>query len=382
MKNVREEIFASAERIVIKVGSRLLIDENGVPSEERIRALVNEIDLLRRAGKEVILVSSGAIASGMSILKMTQRPKHLPELQLCAATGQSKLMSIYEKACVEHGFHCAQLLLMADDVRVRKRHLNLSHCLNAMLSRGVLPVINENDSLSVEEIRFGENDELAALVAMMSRSDLTVLMTSVNGLHTLDEKGVPHERISVVEEVTDKQMALAGGTDGNQMSTGGMHTKLNAAAMVNQVGESLWIIDGTDFKELRKMARGEDIGTVFPGKRDRMRTAKRWLAFFSETEGSIKVDDGAAVALCQQGKSLLPGGIHSVTGEFEEGDIVNILNLQGEVIAKGMSNYNAYDMQVIRGHQSSEIDNLLGCSANYNEAIHRDNLVMLIDGEN
>ena len=367
---------------MIKVGSRLLIDENGVPSEERINELVNEIGLLRQAGKQVILVSSGSIASGMSILGMTQRPKHLPELQLCAAVGQSKLMSLYETACVERGFHCAQLLLMADDVRVRKRHLNLSNCLNTMLSHGILPVINENDSLSVEEIRFGENDELAALVAMMSRSDLTVLMTSVNGLHTLDENGKPDERISVVEAVDDEHLALAGGTDGNEMSTGGMHTKLNAASMVNKVGESLWIIDGTDFKELRKMARAEDIGTIFPGNEEKMRSAKRWLAFFSETEGTITVDQGAAKALCEQGTSLLPGGIKYISGEFEVGDIVNILNPEGNTIAKGMSNYNTDEINRISGRQSSEIDSILGGSANYNEVVHRDNLVIVKDGEN
>ena len=381
MKNIREAIVTGAERIVIKVGSRLLIDENGVPSAERISDLVNEIDLLRRAGKQVILVTSGSIASGMSILGMTQRPKHLPELQVCAATGQSKLMSLYESACIARGFHCAQLLLMADDVRDRRRHLNLSNCISTMLHQGILPIINENDSLSVEEIRFGENDELAALVAIMSRAGLTVLMTSVDGLHTLDDDGVPHERISVVEEVTEEEMSLAGGTDGNELSTGGMHTKLNAASMVNKVGESLWIIDGTEFKELRKLANAEDIGTIFPGTGDRMRSAKRWLAFFSETQGSITVDEGAQEALCEQGRSLLPGGVKYVSEGFEKGDIVDILNPEGDVIAKGMTNYSTLEVQQISGRQCSEIDGILGGSANYNEVVHRDNLVIVKDGE-
>ena len=373
----REKTFNSAQRIVVKVGSRLLVDENGVPSAQRIDELVEALHKLRERGKEVILVSSGAIASGMSLLGMTQRPKHLPELQLCAAAGQSRLMSFYEQACAKRDFHCAQLLLMADDVRNRHRHLNLSNCLNAMLRKGVMPIINENDSLTVKEIRFGENDELAALVGIMSKSELTVLMTSINGLHTLDAVGKPDKRISIVEEMNDEIRELAGGTDGNQLSTGGMHTKLNAATMLNQVGESLWIIDGQDFSSLEDLAEGKDIGTLFPASQDKMSASKRWLGFFPETQGSIVVDSGAEDALCYRGKSLLPGGLISVCGDFIKGDIVDILNTQGTVIARGQSNYNNSELNKIKGCQSSDIDQILGGSANYASAIHRDNLVIL-----
>ncbi|WDE97090.1 glutamate 5-kinase [Lentisphaera profundi] len=373
----RKKVFTSSQRIVVKVGSRLLVDDQGVPSAQRIEELVEALYKLRQKGKEIILVSSGAIASGMSLLGMEQRPKHLPELQVCAAAGQSRLMSYYEQACVKRGFHCAQLLLLADDVRDRHRHLNLSNCLNTMLRKGVMPIINENDSLSVKEIRFGENDELAALVGIMSKSDLTVLMTSINGLHTLDSSGQPDKRISIVNDMNDDIRSLAGDTDGNQLSTGGMHTKLNAATILNQVGESLWIIDGQDFSALDRLAHGDDIGTLFPASLDKMSSLKRWLGFFPETQGSLGVDLGAEKALCYRGKSLLPGGLISVCGTFEKGDIVDILNPQGDIIARGQSNYSNLDLNIIKGHQSSDIDELLGGSANYAEAIHRDNLVIL-----
>jgi glutamate 5-kinase len=373
----REKIFSSTQRIVVKVGSRLLVDEHGVPSAQRIEELVEALHKLRLRGKEVILVSSGAIASGMSLLGLTQRPKHLPELQVCAAAGQSRLMSYYEQACAKRDFHCAQLLLMADDVRNRNRHLNLSNCINAMLRKGILPIINENDSLTVKEIRFGENDELAALVGILSKSDLTVLMTSINGLHTLDTNDQPDQRISIVEEMNDDIRALAGDTDGNQLSTGGMHTKLNAATMLNQVGESLWIIDGQDFSSLEDLAEGKDIGTLFPASLDKMSSSKRWLGFFPETQGCIVVDSGAEEALCNRGKSLLPGGLISVCGDFEKGDVVDVLNTQSIVIARGQSNYTNIELKKIKGSQSSDIDHILGGSANYAEAIHRDNLVIL-----
>ncbi len=374
---LREKIFSSADRVVVKVGSRLLVDDKGIPSEQRIEELVNAISKLREAGKEVILVSSGAIAYGMNILGFETRPKHLPELQLCAAAGQSRLMSIYERACSKNGFHSAQLLLLADDVRDRKRHLNLSNCLNTMLRRSVLPIINENDSLSVKEIQFGENDELAALVGILSKAELTILMTSINGLHTLDDNGKPHKRISEVAEINDDIRALAGGTDGNQLSTGGMHTKLNAAAMLNQVGESLWIIDGQDFSNLTRTLDFEDIGTLFPGTKVKMTSSKRWLGFFTEIQGSIFVDEGAANALCNNGKSLLPGGIKSVQETFEKGAILNIIDPQGNIIARGMSNYDSSDLALIKGHQTQDLAQILGTSLNYKEAIHRDNLVII-----
>lgn len=376
MKEIRKQILTSVKRVVLKVGSRLLVDEKLEPSQERIASLVAQISELRCKGLEVILVSSGAISAGMSVLGWKKRPKELPELQAAAATGQSKIMSMYEDECRKLGFHCGQLLLTADDVKNRKRHLNFSNCLNALLRNNILPVINENDCISVEEICFGENDYLAALVGIISKAELTVLLTSVNGMYEKKEDGSFGERISVIKEFTAQLRKMASGTDGNQLSTGGMETKLKAAEAVTQVGESLWIVDGRDFQIIEELFNGEDVGTLFPGSEDKMRSHKRWMAFFPEISGTLKIDNGAVKALTGKGSSLLPRGIKEVKGEFLKGDVVEIKDSEGKLIAKGAANYTASELDLIKGKKTTDIMTLLGYHI-YDEAVHRDNMVLL-----
>ncbi|NQZ58969.1 MAG: glutamate 5-kinase [Lentisphaeraceae bacterium] len=245
-----------------------------------------------------------------------------------------------------------------------------------MLKRGILPIINENDSVSVAEICFGENDYLAALVGIISKAELTVLLTSVNGMFAKNEDGTFGERFSVINEVTPELRQMASGTDGNELSTGGMATKLKAAEAINQVGENLWILDGTEFDVLSKLMDAEDLGTLFPGSDEKMRAHKRWMAFFPEIAGTLVIDRGAQKALVKQGSSLLPGGILFVEGNFIKGDIIEIRSSENVLLAKGAVNYSSVELKNLKGRKTAEISGILGYHS-YDEAIHRDNLVLL-----
>ncbi len=320
-------------------------------------------------------MTSGAIGAGMRMMGIDKRPSDVGRLQSLAAVGQCRLMALYERSCQAHGFHCGQILLSADDVRDRKRHLNLRNCLASLLARDVLPIINENDSVSVDEICFGDNDKLAALVASLIRAELTILLTTVDGLCRREGKQIAG-RISVVPAITEDLHALAGGTDGNPYSTGGMGSKLLAAEITVASGEAMWIANGTDFAVLQRIRAGEDVGTLFLPAASRMAGNKRYLAFFSDAVGQVIVDDGAANALRKRGKSLLPSGIRQVTGVFEKGDTVDIITTSGEHVGHGISNYCAADLDKIKGLKSAQIHTVLAREG-YDEAIHRDNLVIL-----
>ncbi len=372
---LRKGVVSGIRRVVVKVGSRLLTDMKEQDKQQRIEQLVAQLHLLRQRHIEVILVTSGAIGAGIKLLGHKKRPTDLGRLQALAAIGQSRLMSLYERACQHHGFHCGQMLLSADDVKDRKRHLNIRNCLSALLCNGVLPIINENDTVSVEEICFGDNDRLAALVGSMVRAELTVLLTTVDGLRQRQGTQLG-ERISVVREITPAIRALAGGTDGNIFSTGGMGSKIHAAEITVASGENLWIVDGTDFSVLQRVFEAEDIGTLFMPSVARMSGSKRYLAFFSDPVGRVVIDAGAVRALREGGKSLLPSGILSVHGSFEKGDTLHIENESGGKVGLGVSNYGAGDLNRIKGLKLAQIAGILGRDA-YDEAIHRDNLVVL-----
>ena len=373
----RKATLQAVNRVVIKVGTRLLTDMGDQSKAERVQQLVSALSRLRDRGLEVVLVSSGAIGAGMVVLGTDVRPTALAELQAHAAVGQCRLMFLYETACVEHGFHCAQLLLTAADVQNRGRHVNVMSCTGALLARGVLPIVNENDSVSVEEIRFGDNDVLAALVATMIRADLTVLLTTVDGMHDGAQSPEPCRRLSVITQISDDIKAMASGTDGNRFSVGGMITKLRAAELVTRTGEGLWIADGTDFSVLDRIFAGEDVGTYFPAASEtRMRSHKRYLAFFAEHRGELIVDSGAERAVVQQGRSLLPSGITKATGEFVRGDTVRILNTEGIELGRGVTNYSSESVGLIKGLKSSEIRAVLGFDACDDEVVHRSYLVL------
>ena len=369
----RKQILKNSRRVVLKVGTRLLADQTA------IARLVLQIHELRQSGRQVILVSSGAVGMGMRASGLKRRPRHLSEVQALAAMGQVTLMAMYEAECAKYGFQAAQLLLTADDLRSRERHLTAVNCIEALLAHDVLPIINENDPVSVSELKFGDNDTLAALLGSMIRADLTIILTTVDGLLDKNPDGTLGKRISVVHGVTAQLKEIASGTDDAAFSIGGMASKLNAAELLNSAGEALWIASGSDADVIARIFAAEDVGTVFlpPDGIHKMGSRKRWLASFSRPAGTVSVDDGAADALTKKGSSLLPSGVVSVTGNFRRGDVVKIVRAStGAVLAKGITNFSSEEAGLIARHKSADLTTLLGCDAE-DELVHRNNLVLL-----
>ncbi len=371
-KNVtlRKKLISRCHRIVIKAGTRLLTDPKAIP------LLIDQIAALRKSGHQVIFVSSGAVGTAMKMLKLKKRPSHLSEVQALAAMGQVKLMSIYQEECQKRGFHAAQLLLTADDLRARERHLNLENCIEALLAMDVLPILNENDPVSVDELKFGDNDSLASLMGSMTRADLTIILTTVNGLLRPNPDGTLGERISVVQGVTQEQHDMATGTDDGNFSIGGMTSKLKAAEILNSAGEALWIADGRDARILERIFNGDDVGTVFlPAEEHKMEAKKRWINTFSTAKGTLVIDSGAAQAIRRTPCSLLPVGLVGVRGTFRRGDIVELRSVSGKLIGKGKTNFKSSDCRKLLGRQSAELRTIFGCDVD-EEVIHRNNMVV------
>ena len=368
---LRKKLLKNCHRIVVKAGTRLLTDPKLLPH------IVQQINDLRKAGKQVILVSSGAVGTGMKSLGLKKRPRRLAQVQALAALGQVKLMSQYESECEKLGFRAAQILLTAEDLRSRERHLNAINCIETLLSDDVLPIINENDPVSVDELKFGDNDILASLLASMTRADLTIILTTVDGLKKPNPDGSLGDRISVVRGITDTQRDMARGTDDGNLSIGGMASKLKAADTLNSAGEALWLASGKETDILDRIFRGEDVGTLFlPGNSaKKMESRKRWLSSFSKPRGKVIVDQGAVNALCKRGSSLLPSGIIGVEGDFIRGDVLEIVSPEKLLIGKGLTNFSAEECRKLMGHQSSENHTILNYDAD-DEVIYRNNLVV------
>ncbi len=318
---LRQQILGTARRIVVKLGTGLLTDDANRLSRARVEELAGQVVGLCRQQRQVVVVSSGAIAAGMAALGLKQRPKPLHELQACAAIGQSKLMAIYDNAFGQHGIVVAQVLLTHDDLKHRDRHLNARNTLLELLARGVVPVINENDTVAVDEIKFGDNDRLGALTTTLLDADLLIILSHVEGL--LDEDG---NLISVVSSVTREIEALAGGTD-RVTSVGGMKSKIEAAKIVTRSGIPM-IISNT--------LTGSEAGTLFLPKTGKLASRKRWIAFFQKPAGILVVDDGARAALCDAGKSLLAKGVVRTEGKPAVGDVVSIQDTRGVEFARGL----------------------------------------------
>ncbi|MGE3268079.1 MAG: glutamate 5-kinase [Chloroflexota bacterium] len=362
------------QTIVVKAGSSNLLAGTAALDRPNISRLLNEMVDAREAGHRVIFVSSGAIAAGLAPLGFTKRPFTIPDLQACAAVGQSLLMQAYNEILAERGYVVAQLLLTHDDFQDRRRYLNLRNMLAALYERKVLPVINENDTIAVDEIRFGDNDTLGAFVSNVVDATLTVILSDVDGLYTANPSRDPSaRRIPVVEEVTSEIEALAAPTD-SAVGVGGMTTKIRAAKIVTSVGGMLVVVDGKK-ASLRDILRGDVDGTVFKPTGDRMDHRKRWIAHAIKEMGTLEVDAGAARALELQGRSLLPAGVVGCEGSFTEGDPV-VVTHRSRRIAKGLTNYSAEQVRQIMGKRSSEIAGLLGDKI-FDEVIHRNNMVRL-----
>lgn len=362
-------------RLVVKVGSGLITTPGTGADPDRIEALAGEVAAVR-GGREVVLVTSGAIATGMGRLALAARPQSIPDKQAAAAVGQSALMWHYEAAFKRHAIPVGQVLLTAHDIADRARYLNARNTLLALLRFGVLPIVNENDTVAVDEIKVGDNDNLSALVASLIEADLLVLLTDVDGLYTADPARDPSaRRVETVEAVTDDVQRLVWERTGAG-SVGGMATKLQAAQKAAAAGVPMIVGSGREPGVLRRMLDGEPVGTYFAPRADRLAARKRWIAFAAPPQGRLTVDAGAWQALTLQGRSLLPSGVVDVAGDFAAGEVVALLDGDGREFARGLANYDAGELRRIRGAKTREIEERLGYRS-FDEVIHRDNLVLL-----
>jgi len=366
---LRKTFVSRADRVIVKAGTRLLI------GEDSIRKLVSGIAALREAGKEVLLVSSGAVGMGMETLKVAERPRELARIQALAAVGQSRLMAIYQEEAARRGFAVAQLLLTAADLNSRERCLNVRNCIGALWEAKVLPIVNENDSVSVDELKFGDNDTLAGMLAAVTGAPLTIILTTVDGLRDRDAEGKLGDRIPVVKKLDDTLRGLAGGTDDAKFSIGGMASKLRAADIAGAAGSALVIADGRTENILPRLISGEDTGTLFL-PRERIACRKRWFGYLSRVSGRITVDPGAERALREHGKSLLPSGAVAVEGSFRRGATVEVAGAGGVPFARGLVNFDAEECRKLLGCRSGRLHEILGADAD-EELIHRDNMLIL-----
>jgi len=376
MGNTGREALARARRIVVKVGTRLLCGTRGQFNLKRMESLGRDLARLWEAKRRLVLVSSGAIGAGVGRLGLARSPQTLPEKQAAAAVGQGILMQHYETIFAPMGIIVAQVLLTQEDLRDRERYLNARHTFHTLLRYRVVPIVNENDTVAVEEIRFGDNDTLAALVACLIDADLLILLTDLDGFYTADPRKSPDARlISEIHEITPEIEALAGGR-GSALATGGMETKLQAAKIATGAGIPMVIASGMRAGILEPLIKGEKVGTLFLPREDRMQARKRWIAFNSPVQGKLYVDRGAANAILKRGKSLLPSGIVRVEGSFETGNVVSVVDTEGKELARGISNYSSGDVDLIKGRKSQDIKTILGYK-DYDEVIHRDNLTVV-----
>lgn len=366
--------LTKAKRIVVKVGTSTLTHPNGNLNLMSMEHLVRQLADLKNQGRQVILVTSGAIGAGMGRLSISERPQEIPAKQALAAIGQGILMQSYEKLFGEYAAVVAQVLLTKDDLANRNRYLNARNTLQAILDYGAVPIINENDTVTFDEIRFGDNDTLAAMVAGLVDADLLVLLSDIDGLYSSDPRKDPDAKlIPVVESITPEIEALAG-DPGSKFGSGGMFTKLAAARIAMHQGIDMVLTDGGAGDCLQFLNGRPQKGTLFLAKPRPIGSRKAWLAFSARSAGELVVDDGAAKALVSHGKSLLAKGIVEVRGAFDRGAVVDVVNQEG-VIARGIVNYRQRDLLKIQGRHSREIEDLLG-PGHDEEVIHRNNLCL------
>ncbi len=368
-------LLKPTKRLVAKVGSALVTNGGNGIDRAAIARWAKDVAALRASGVEVIFVSSGAIAEGMARLGWGERPKLMPELQAAAAVGQMGLANVYEQAFASHGLKTAQVLLTHEDLADRKRYLNARSTLLALLKHGVIPIINENDTVTTDEIKFGDNDTLGALVANLCDAQVLVLLTDQRGLYTADPRKDANAQFIAVGRADDIQYeAMAGGT-GTGISKGGMLTKILAARRAANTGIHTVIASGHEADVLQRLLQGEAIGTLLHAPETSLAKRKSWMRDHLQLRGRVTLDAGAARALTQGGRSLLPIGVIAVSGEFERGEVIACVDETGKELARGLANYSSSETQRIMRKPSTEIEALLGY-CNDDELIHRDNLVV------
>mgnify|MGYP001216127926 FL=1 len=367
--------LANAKRLVVKVGSALVTNNGAGLDIDAINDWARQISVLRQQGKEVVLVSSGAIACGMQRLGWAKRPKTVHELQAAAAVGQMGLVQVYEGAFAKHGLHTAQILLTHDDLADRKRYLNARSTLTTLLELGVVPIINENDTVVTDEIKFGDNDTLGALVANLIEAEALIILTDQIGLFTADPRQDPNATLIREATAGDESLESMAGGAGSSIGKGGMITKVIAAKRAARSGAHTAIASGRETDPIIRLANGESVGTLLISTTQPLAARKQWLADHLQLAGRLLLDNGAVNAL-KSGKSLLPIGVLAAEGEFERGAAVACINPEGREIARGLTNYGSGETRLIARKSSLEIENMLGY-VDEPEMIHRDNLILI-----
>jgi glutamate 5-kinase len=371
--------LAGVHRLVVKVGTSTITHATGKLDLGQMEKLVREISDVANSGKDVLLVTSGAIGAGMSRLGLDKRPATLPGKQAMAAVGQGLLMQIYEKLFSEYGQTVAQVLLTREDLNDRRRFLNSRNTLLTLLDYGVIPIINENDTVAVEEIRVGDNDTLSALVSGLVGADLLIILSDVDGVFTADPRIDPEARVlTEIRDITPKLWDAAGGA-GSSRGTGGMVTKLEAARITTASGGAMVIANGREQGVIGRILSGEPLGTLFHQQDHALQGRKRWIAFYQRPRGRVIIDQGAQQALVNMGKSLLPVGVVDVEGDFAPGDVVRVVDEKGLELARGLVNYSSSELVKIKGLSTQKVEELLGYR-DYDEVIHRDNLALCEGG--
>jgi len=374
----RQQITA-AKRWVIKIGSALLTNDGRGLDNAAIGQWVDQVAGLRQQGREVVLVSSGAVAEGMTRLGWNKRPHALHELQAAAAVGQMGLVQAYESHFQRHGLHTAQILLTHDDLADRQRYLNARSTVRSLLALGVIPVVNENDTVATDEIRFGDNDTLAALVANFSEADILVILTDQQGLFDKDPRHHADAKLISQARAGDRSLDAMAGSSGGKLGRGGMYTKVRAAARAARSGAATLIAAGSEPDVLLRLSRGDELGTLLLSDDEPLLARKQWLAGQLKVKGKVMIDQGAVRVLTEQGRSLLPVGLTAVEGQFRRGELVACIGPDGEEVARGLVNYNADESRQLIGKSSDQIEQTLGYIDDV-ELIHRDDLVLTVEG--
>jgi len=373
---IRRELLKNIKRVVIKIGSQVLTNANGALDVEVFRQICADIALLRGKGLQVLVVSSGAIAAGRSELGMKEKPATIPQKQAAAAIGQTRLMHAYETGLAPHGLKAAQVLLTSEDLGSRQRFLNARATLDTLLGFGIIPIINENDTVVVDEIKFGDNDNLSALVTNVGEAHLLLILTDVQGLFSADPRTNPDARLIPLVKGITREVERAAGGSRSSVGTGGMSTKVAAAKKAGKNGVPTIMVPGKQKGIVASALQGKEVGTLFLPSETGVNRRKHWIAYTLKPAGRLIVDDGARDVLLKKGKSLLPSGIRRVEGRFERGSCVRICGPDGQEFARGLSDYSSSEVVLLAGHKSSEIEEILGYR--YADVIvHRDNLVVL-----
>ena len=374
---LEREMLKNAKRVVVKVGTSTITYSNGKRNFSQIDRLARELSDLQNQGKEMILVTSGAVAVGVDRLGLPKKPDTIPGKQAAAAVGQGVLMHTYEKFFADYGQVVAQVLLTKTESIDRHRYTNSRNTFMELLKKRVIPIVNENDVVALDELKIGDNDNMSALVAGIVDADLVIILSDIDGLYTANPQTNPDAKlVPLVNEITPEIEASAGGV-GSSRGTGGMATKIQAAKAATSSGINMVIASGTEKNAIPRILAGESIGTMFVSRENRLQFRKRWLAFGARIQGSVVVDNGCAEAIHKAGGcSVLPAGITAVDGVFEPGSTISVKNAAGHELARGLSHYSSEELELIKGCKSSEIEDILG-HKNYDEVIHRDDLVIL-----